>query len=135
MNSELRTVNPDPLIHLDDIKKVFLTDEIETHALAGIYLKILQGEYVAIAGPSKVSAQAPAVSIGAQDLGGVVTGPSGPEAGVWVIAETDDLGTRFAKMVVTDDQGRYVVPDLAKAKYQVWVRGYGLVDSPVGSQE
>ena len=32
-------------------------------------------------------------------------------------------------MVVTDDQGRYVMPDLPKAKYQVWVRGYGLVDS------
>src|SRR6266481_4614881 len=42
----------DPLIHLHGLKKVFLTDEIETHALAGIYLEILKGEYVAIAGPS-----------------------------------------------------------------------------------
>ena len=58
-----------------------------------------------------------------------MTGPNGPEAGVWVIAETRDLPTRYAKMVVTDDQGRYVVPDLPKAKYKVWVRGYGLVDS------
>ena len=49
---------------------------------------------------------------------------------MWVIAETTDLPTRYAKMVVTDDQGRYVVPDLPKAKYKVWVRGYGLVDSP-----
>lgn len=64
------------------------------------------------------------------DIGGVVTGANGPEAGVWVIAETTDLPTKFAKIVVTDDQGRYVVPDLPKAKYQVWVRGYGLVDSP-----
>src|SRR3954447_6358286 len=73
-----------------------------------------------------------AQSIGAidnDDIGGVVTGPSGPEAGVWVIAETTDLGTKFAKMVVTDDQGRYVLPDLPQAKYKVWVRGYGLVDS------
>src|ERR1700684_518397 len=70
-----------------------------------------------------------AVHVGANDLGGVVTGAAGPEAGVWVIAETRDLPTRFAKIVVTDDQGRYVVPDLPKAKYQVWVRGYGLVDS------
>src|SRR5882724_5127258 len=69
------------------------------------------------------------VAIDADDIGGVVTGPNGPEAGVWVIAETKDLPTRFAKMVVTDAQGRYVVPDLPKAKYQVWVRGYGLVDS------
>src|ERR1700720_2697064 len=70
------------------------------------------------------------VPIKKTDIGGVVTSPNGPEAGVWVIAETHDLPTRFAKMVVTDDQGRYVVPDLPKAKYQVWVRGYGLVDSP-----
>jgi len=69
------------------------------------------------------------VTIDADDIGGVVTGPGGPEAGVWVIAETTDLGTKFAKMVVTDDQGRYVLPDLPKAKYKVWVRGYGLVDS------
>ena len=71
-----------------------------------------------------------AVPIDNDDIGGVVTGPNGPEAGVWVIAETTELPTRFARIVVTDDQGRYVVPDLPKAKYQVWVRGYGLVDSP-----
>ena len=69
------------------------------------------------------------VAIDADDIGGVVTGPGGPEAGVWVIAETTELPTRFARIVVTDDQGRYVVPDLPKAKYKVWVRGYGLVDS------
>src|SRR5690349_16810359 len=76
--------------------------------------------------PAKLSAQ---VAIDTDDIGGVVTGPAGPEAGVWVIAETTDLGTKMAKMVVTDDQGRYVIPDLPKAKYKVWVRGYGLVDS------
>src|SRR5262245_7822961 len=79
--------------------------------------------------PAQLRAQT-AVAIDADDIGGVVTGPRGPEAGVWVIAETTDLPTRYAKMVVTDDQGRYVVPDLPKAKYKVWVRGYGLVDSP-----
>jgi hypothetical protein len=73
---------------------------------------------------------AQAVRVDADDIGGVVTGPSGPEAGVWVIAETTDLPTRFVKIVVTDDQGRYLVPDLPKATYGVWVRGYGLVDSP-----
>jgi hypothetical protein len=71
-----------------------------------------------------------AVRIDNDDIGGVVTSAKGPEAGVWVIAETRDLPTRFAKMVVTDDHGRYVVPDLPKATYDVWVRGYGLVDSP-----
>src|SRR5438046_4802135 len=70
-----------------------------------------------------------AVAIDADDIGGVVTSPNGPEAGVWVIAETTDLPTKFAKMVVTDEQGRYVIPDLPKARYRVWVRGYGLVDS------
>jgi hypothetical protein len=70
------------------------------------------------------------VEIDDNDIGGVVTSRFGPEAGVWVIAETTELGTRFAKMVVTDESGRYVVPDLPKATYRVWVRGYGLVDSP-----
>src|SRR5687768_8511796 len=69
-------------------------------------------------------------TIDRDDIAGVVTGASGPEAGVWVIAETSDLPTRFARIVVTDDQGRYLVPDLPEAKYDVWVRGYGLVDSP-----
>jgi len=67
--------------------------------------------------------------VGGSDLGGVVSGPTGPEAGVWVIAETTDLPTKFAKIVVTDDRGRYLMPDLPKASYSVWVRGYGLVDS------
>ena len=71
-----------------------------------------------------------AVPIDNDDIGGVVSGPKGPEAGVWVIAETRDLPVRYIKSVVTDDRGRYVVPDLPKASYSVWVRGYGLVDSP-----
>ncbi|MBX9826488.1 MAG: carboxypeptidase-like regulatory domain-containing protein [Xanthobacteraceae bacterium] len=74
-------------------------------------------------------AQQTGVQIGATDIGGTVTGPNGPEAGVWVIAETTDLPTRYIKSVVTDDQGRYVIPELPQASYQVWARGYGLVDS------
>jgi hypothetical protein len=70
------------------------------------------------------------VSVGTNDLGGVVTSSSGPEAGVWVIAETTDLPTKYAKVVVTDDRGRYLIPGLPNANYNVWVRGYGLVDSP-----
>jgi hypothetical protein len=66
----------------------------------------------------------------AHPIKGVVTSPKGPEAGVWVIAETTDLPTKFARIVVTDDQGRYVVPDLPSANYRVFVRGYGLLDSP-----
>jgi hypothetical protein len=75
-------------------------------------------------------ATAQQVAIDNDDIGGVVRGPSGPEAGVWVIAETSDLPVRFIRIVVTDDQGRYVIPDLPKANYDIWVRGYGLVDSP-----
>ncbi|HEX5419270.1 MAG TPA: carboxypeptidase-like regulatory domain-containing protein, partial [Gammaproteobacteria bacterium] len=74
-------------------------------------------------------AQSSALAVGAEDIGGVVRSSNGPEAGVWVIAETHDLGTRFARIVVTDDAGRYLVPDLPNASYEVWVRGYGLVDS------
>ena len=73
---------------------------------------------------------ATAVSVDADDLGGVVTSTTGPEAGVWVIAETFDLATGYRKIVVTDDEGRYVLPDLPAANYTVWVRGYGLVDGP-----
>src|SRR5258708_34557746 len=69
------------------------------------------------------------VAIDADDIGGVVTSAKGPEAGVWAIAETNDLPTKFARIVVTDDRGRYVIPDLPRANYQVFVRGYGLLDS------
>ena len=75
------------------------------------------------------SQQGATVRIDKDDIGGVVRSNKGAEAGVWVIAETNDLPTRFARMVVTDDQGRYLLPDLPKATYNVWVRGYGLVDS------
>src|SRR6266581_3527007 len=60
---------------------------------------------------------------------GVVQSEKGPEAGVWVIAETKELLTNFIKIVVTDDQGKFVVPELPTANYKVWVRGYGLADS------
>jgi len=80
-------------------------------------------------GRLRVAAQA-AMAMDADDIGGVVTGPRGAEAGVWVIAESTNLPTTLRKIVVTDDQGRYLVPDLPKGDYNVWVRGYGLVDSP-----
>ena len=71
-----------------------------------------------------------AIQIGTKDIGGVVSSPQGSEAGVWVIAETTELPTHFARIVVSDDQGRYLIPDLPQADYSVWARGYGLVDSP-----
>jgi hypothetical protein len=91
--------------------------------------------------PDRLNAQQPSAqqtgvpAIDDDDIGGIVTSRFGPEAGVWVISETTDLATRFAKMVVTDERGRYVVPDLPKASYRVWVRGYGLVDSPKVASE
>jgi len=63
-------------------------------------------------------------------ISGTVTSSAGPEAGVWVIAETNDLPTHYIKEVVTDDHGRYLIPALPKAKYTLWARGYGLLDSP-----
>jgi hypothetical protein len=71
-----------------------------------------------------------AVAVDADDIAGVVSGPRGPEPGVWVIAETKDLPATFRKIVVTDESGRYLLPDLPAGSYMVWVRGYGLVDSP-----
>src|SRR5262245_24992633 len=79
-----------------------------------------------------IQGQAPqtAVAVDNDDIGGVVSGPRGPEAGAWVIAETRETPTKLIKIVATDDRGRYLIPDLPKANYDVWVRGYGLVDSP-----
>src|SRR5262245_21923695 len=100
--------------------------------LAAVGVALILAVILGVAGMvGGVSAQAPRpVPVDGDDIGGVVTGPKGPEAGVWVVAETTDLSTRLIKSVVTDDQGRYLVPDLPKASYNVWVRGYGLTDSP-----
>jgi hypothetical protein len=83
----------------------------------------------ALIGVTAESAQVQPPALDADDIGGIVSGANGPEAGVWVIAETDAFDTRFARIVVSDEHGRYVVPDLPKATYSVWVRGYGLADS------
>lgn len=96
---------------------------ISTRALYVILFPILL--WLSACNPAKESTQAED-----NDISGVVTGSNGPEAGVWVIAETHDLPTRYAKIVVTDDDGQYLIPDLPAANYTVWVRGYGLVDSP-----
>src|SRR5204862_1995332 len=99
--------------------------------LAMRFLSIVAALALAFAGSALAQQQrAASVNVGEKDIGGVVSGAKGAEAGVWVIAETTDLPTKFARIVVTDDQGRYLIPDLPKAKYKVWVRGYGLVDSP-----
>src|SRR5690349_950023 len=84
---------------------------------------------VTFAAHPTLAAAAAGVPTAADGIGGVVTGAKGPEAGVWVIAETEDTPTRFIKIVVTDDQGRFMLPQLPQAKFKVWVRGYGLVDS------
>src|SRR5262245_44420495 len=117
----------------------FPTNDRETEELMNITRAIQAGIAGACAllffevTSSQINGQrgaAPTVKIGLSDIGGTVTSSHGPEAGVWVIAETTDLPTRFTKIVVTDDRGRYVVPDLPSASYDVWVRGFGLIDSP-----
>src|ERR1700690_4449820 len=75
------------------------------------------------------SAQSSEIAVDADNIGGVVTSSKGSEAGVWVIAETTDFQTKLRKIVVTDDRGRFLLPELPKGNYKVWVRGYGLVDS------
>jgi hypothetical protein len=107
-------------------------NHLEGHTMRRTLLTIGFALGIAICAGVVSTMQTPgaAIAIDGDDLAGTVTGPAGPEAGVWVIAETSDLPTPFAKIVVTDDQGRYLIPDLPAANYSVWVRGYGLVDSP-----
>src|SRR3954462_2703187 len=83
--------------------------------------------------PRALTGAAPAID--ADDIGGVVSGPNGPEAGVWVIAETRDLPVRYIKIVVTDDRGRHGTPDLPRARYAVGARGSGLIDSAKTTSE
>ena len=97
--------------------------QIAVVVVAAIVLTSLAGMHAQVPAAAKVA-------IDNDDIGGVVTGARGPEAGAWVIAETRDTPTHLIKIVVTDDQGRYLLPDLPKGNYDVWVRGYGLIDSP-----
>ena len=96
-----------------------------SHVRVALLSLVLSGLIAAlVADPSAQQASRPEGSIS-----GVVQSSQGPEAGVWVIAETNDLPTQFVKIVVTNDDGRFLVPELPAATYDVWVRGYGLVDS------
>jgi hypothetical protein len=102
-----------------------------TNAARGLSTQITAAAYLAAAAFCALAQaqQGDAVALDDDDIGGVVTSADGPEAGVWVIAETNEFQTRYAKIVVTDDDGRYLIPDLPTAEYEVWVRGYGLADS------
>jgi hypothetical protein len=80
-----------------------------TLSLAGVLLTFV----VILTAGQQATVAPPAID--ADDIGGVVTGARGPEAGVWVIAETRNTPTRLIKSVVTDDQGRFVLPDMPKA--------------------
>jgi hypothetical protein len=107
------------------------TQKFCAFAVAILYAGILLGTLSKLAAQATLGGQdATQVALDDTDIGGVVTSRIGPEAGVWVVAETRDLGTRFVKIVVTDDLGRFVIPDLPNAHYEMWVRGYGLIDSP-----
>jgi hypothetical protein len=100
---------------------------IASGALCSAVLALIAG--LAAGGGGAAAAQQPARQRSQGYITGVVQGSQGPEAGVWVIAETKDLPTNFIKIVVTDERGRFTVPELPPANYSVWVRGYGLVDS------
>ena len=99
-------------------KKFLLGGALAASAAAAFWFAVAPG----------TAQNAPAMD--SDDIGGTVSGAKGPEAGVWVIAETTDLPTKYAKIVVTDDRGRFLIPDLPRASDRLWVRGYGLVDSP-----
>src|SRR5882757_5674195 len=95
------------------------------HAIGTVFLL----GFAAVLATWRGDAQTRNTAPDAHSIAGTVASPHGPEAGVWVIAETGDLPTKYTKIVVTDDAGRYVLPDLPAAGYSIWVRGYGLVDS------
>ena len=98
-------------------------------AALGVIALVGVGAY-ALNAPNSGASGIAAIEIDNNDIGGQVLNEQGqPEAGVWVIAETHDLGVRYIKSVVTDDEGRFVVPDLPTANYDIWARGYGLIDS------
>src|SRR6187399_1681179 len=100
--------------------------------LRGLFAAIAAGGCLlanAMSAAAQPVTRADEIAIDADDIAGVVTSENGPEAGVWVVAETEDLPTKFRKIVVTDDEGRYLLPDLPRATYLLWVRGYGLADS------
>src|SRR5262249_59189509 len=75
----------------------------------GLYLGVAAIAAAGFLAAAPASAQT-TVAIDNDDIGGVVRGPNGPEAGGWVIAETTELGNQMAKMVVTDDHGGYGPP-------------------------
>ena len=102
---------------------------MHTPLLAVLPLAVLVACGGRVEPPMEPAAEQSSIAMDPDDIAGVVASNAGPEAGVWVIAETDDLATRFIRVVVTDDEGRYLVPDLPDAEYELWVRGYGLVDS------
>ena len=81
---------------------------------AGMAMMLAALLTIALTGLLTAQSKSEAVAVGSSDLGGVVTSANGPEAGVWVIAETTDLPTKFVRIVVTDDRGRYLVPDLPR---------------------
>src|SRR5262249_18097071 len=115
-----------------------MTSSVRRHALGFLaVMGMLAGMFSAACsqGAEQRAATASEVQVGATSIGGVVVNGGKAEAGVWVIAETDSLPTHFTRIVVTDDRGRFVVPDLPAASYTLWVRGYGLRDSdPVASK-
>jgi hypothetical protein len=107
-----------------------MTTSLLTSAAAPIGTGLAVCLAASLLGAAHVQSPRETIAIDPDDIGGVVTSDRGAEAGVWVIAQTTDLPTTFVRIVVTDEQGRYVLPDLPNASYAVWVRGYGLVDGP-----
>lgn len=101
---------------------------LHRHRRASLYALAIASFMMGCCSPLSAQQKA-ALVVAADAIGGKVTGANGPEAGVWVIAETTDLPTKYAKMVVTNDKGQFVIPQLPAAKYKIWARGYGLVDS------
>jgi hypothetical protein len=114
---------PTTLGYIDMATRLIITgkpERIMTRVSRAIVVVLLSGVYVwagSFAGSQAQQRDPGTATIDPNHIGGVVTSSKGPEAGVWVIAEATTLPTRFRKIVVTDDRGRYVVPDLPRGTY------------------
>ena len=122
------TTSPRPAVDAKEAAVRPVRRRREAAAAVAASLALVAAIGLAASGPAGSAASGQAAPEGGA-ITGVVRSAGGPEEGVWVIAETDDLATRFIKSVVTGDGGRFLMPDLPPARYEVWVRGYGLVDS------
>src|SRR5262245_27000907 len=100
------------LVFVDHPARCMIRARDMRNRLSVMIVAVLVASLIAARIQAQRGAVDPAIRIADNDVGGIVSGANGPEAGVWVIAETTGLPTQFSEAGVTDDTGRYLIPDL-----------------------